>query len=283
MIDRRTALKGGAVGLAALGLSGLAPIAAAEPKNNKTDGSVDGTVIHPSKLLINSPGNLTAVETNIGREFAAVFRHGPLALQINDDTAAHGQYGYSNSIQFLTQGGGRIATINGDVSEHIGFYTAATDVTATGTDVQPAKRMNIQGGVPLTTVDVYDMGYMNLRGQTGAPGQEVLLQFLAEDTNQDMGWQAKDSAGNFVAKSFYDASRGDVRIQNYQHATPDFLELKSSGEIDINQHPIVGQTDIPGATAGDLQNGQIATDSTNGRLVWKDNTGSAYYVSGTPL
>lgn len=41
--------------------------------------------------------------------------------------------------------------------------------------------------------------------------------------------------------------------------------------------------DIPGATATDLSQNQVAMDSTNGRLVWKDPSGTAYYVGGTAL
>lgn len=45
----------------------------------------------------------------------------------------------------------------------------------------------------------------------------------------------------------------------------------------------VWMDNVGGATATDVDRGNIIFDPTNGRLVWKDGNGNAYYVGGTAL
>lgn len=71
---------------------------------------------------------------------------------------------------------------------------------------------------------------------------------------------------------------------NWNAATRELAGLTLSGGLNLSGTNLEGvRSSATALAAADLSIGEVALDEANGRLVWKDASGSAYYATGTSL
>jgi len=108
-----------------------------------------------------------------------------------------------------------------------------------------------------------------LRLDTDQNGSDCFVDFL--------------NGGTLEARFQYDVSAEDLRIED-EIGGNTLAKWDLNEGLDLLDSRLLGvRSESSAISASDLNNGEIAMDESNGRLVWKDSSGSAYYVSGTSL
>jgi hypothetical protein len=178
-------------------------------------------------LEANSPTNLDNLSFPDLDSGPSSFREG-IIVQMGDDSASAGDVGYTAPVHFVTESGERIATMAADkVHNHVGFYTRGSAFD--GSDAQPVKRLNIQGGTAEVDFDFYTVDNMELKGT--APE----LHLFSEAGNDTKFTQYEDNS--VVHQIQWDAGRNDVRFQHFNAASapPDYMEIAGDEEqIEFN-------------------------------------------------
>lgn len=140
-------------------------------------------------LRVNNPENTNTIST-WDTENNVVLRsdeddHGPLALQQPKpvDEVESGDRGYGAFMHFITTKGQRMGTLGYDKTaddhDHLGFYTN-DGLPGDGSDSQPTKRMNIQGGSEVTEIDFYGVNDLRFGQRGSGDGAEGNLDFVME-------------------------------------------------------------------------------------------------------
>lgn len=247
--------------------------------------SIDAESLHASgSLTRNRPTNLDTLGASDG---VAAFRSGDtnytLVLQIADDSYSPDDGGYAATVQYVTASGERIATTSADrAHNHWGVYTRGSAFD--GVDRQPEKRLSIGGGSAVVQTHWQKVDAINLKPM--GDGHDAMFRAIPEAGN-DAGFTMYQGTGNLAGSVFYDASRGNVRIQNYAAATADFFELKGSGEVDTHGHPQENFVTESGSTSdrpSSPEHAQQYFDDDLGRPTWFDgNVESWVDASGSTV
>lgn len=80
----------------------------------------------------------------------------------------------------------------------------------------------------------------------------------------------------------YDLSAGDGRFYD-KDAEEDVMQFLGPNRISVEGSRLQDMRNIDGASAADLNDGEVAIDRTNDRIVWKDADGNAFYAGGSTL
>lgn len=187
---------------------------------------------------------------------------GPLALQQGRhyDDVNSGDGGYAACMHFLTLDGQRIGTLSADVTSdghnHVGIYTNS-GINSDGSDSQPTKRLNIQGGSDVTALEGYGINQFRFGPRGEGDGTEQAQLIVEGETGTSPYIRINEGgASRYVAQ--YDSGKGDVRLLGYNGTVTD-LRLSDDGSAKI-------------ATGGPAGNGEIQFGH-GGARIYVDSSG----------
>lgn len=195
--------------------------------------------------------NISNINYSFWGDGPGMSARGMSVFQMGDDSALEGESGYATGANFITESGERIASMTADkVHNHWGIYTRGSAFD--GTDAQPIKRFNVQGGEPVSGIDFYAVDKLQIGPRTSDNSHSGNMDVIVEgESTGDINLRF-DHDDSTAANIMFDSSRDSVRLQNYRATTADFLEFRSTGEIRAHGH------DFTGVGSMDLGDNQIA-------------------------